>query len=79
MANDVTELLDVLYERKISLEEVTARFRGRTWPFDRAVDTGNSGSWEDVEDANQAGRLTDDQYPTLLEAIVAAQAQAAGQ
>jgi hypothetical protein len=78
MANDVTDLLDALYARKISLKEVVARFRGGTWPFDLGADADNSGTYEDVVAAYEQGRLTEDQYGQLLEAIAEAQSDAAG-
>jgi hypothetical protein len=74
MPNDVTVLLDALYERKLTLNEVVARFKGRSWPDARADFKGSvpegEGRYQDVTDAYEGGRLTDDQYPALVEAIM---------
>jgi len=71
MANDVTILLDALFDRKLALNDVVARFRGRSWADPSA------GTYEDVVAAYDQGRLTEMQYGELLEAV--AEAQAAGQ
>jgi hypothetical protein len=67
MANDVTVMLDGLFERKLTLDETVARFRGRSWADQ------SSGTYDDVVAAYDQGRLTDQQYGALLEAVVEAQ------
>ena len=72
MPNDVTVLLDALYERKLTLNDVVARFKGRSWSDPSA------GTYDDVVAAYERGELTDQQYGALLEAVVEAQEQEAG-
>jgi len=67
MANDVTVMLDALFERNLALADVVARFKGRSWADQSA------GSYDDVVAAYEQGRLTDMQYGELLEAVVEAQ------
>jgi hypothetical protein len=67
MANDVTVMLDALFERKLSLSDVVARFKGRSWADPSA------GTYDDVVAAYEQGRLTEMQYGELLEAVVEAQ------
>ncbi|HET7016266.1 MAG TPA: hypothetical protein VFI65_20255 [Streptosporangiaceae bacterium] len=72
MANDVTVMLDALFERKLTLDDVVARFRGRSWA------DASAGTYDDVVAAYDQGRLDDMQYGELLEAVAEAQSAEAG-
>lgn len=88
MADEVNELLDALYAGGKSLDEVAQRFRERTWPrrrrppprsYDELAareledpDPLVPGSFDDVSIAYHRGRLTDEQYAVLSEAVAAA-------
>lgn len=85
MRNEVTELLDALYDGTMTVDEVARRFRQRTWPR-RQSSTPHSflemataelqdpelyvpGSYDDVAAAYHRGRLSDADYAVLIEAI----------
>ena len=88
MSNEITELLDLLYQRKISLDEVADRFRARSWPshpqhkaetFAEVAEADLTDpdpyipeSYDDVLAAYDRGRLTDSQYEVLANAIAEA-------
>jgi hypothetical protein len=88
MTNEVAELLDALHEGNMTLDEVADRFRKRSWPTRSsrrprsfleaaAADMEDPepyipGSYDDVVAAYDRGRLTDDQYAVLAEAITEA-------
>ena len=85
MTNEVTDLLEALHDGTMTVEEVARRFRERTWPRRRRTpptsymemaaaelqdpDPYIPGSYDDVAAAYHRGRLTDDQYGVLVEAI----------
>ena len=88
MRNEVKELLDLLYERKMSLDEVAERFRARSWPGHPQNSAGTFAevasadsadpdpyipeSYDDVLAAYDRGRLTDSQYEVLANVIAEA-------
>jgi hypothetical protein len=85
MSSEVTDLINALEDGTMSLDEVVQRFRQRSWPRRRTpVPTTYlelaaaaqqdpepyvSGSFDDVAAAHQEGKLTDDQYAVLSEAV----------
>lgn len=85
MSNEVTDLLDALYEGTITVNDVAQRFRERTWPRRQTPGpTGYiemataelqdpepyiAGSYDDVAAAYHRGRLSDSDYAMLIEAI----------
>jgi hypothetical protein len=85
MTSEVDELIESLREGSMSLDEVAQRFRERSWPRRRTSpqesyldlaaaaqddpDVYVSGSFDDVAAAHQDGRLSDDQYTVLSEAV----------
>jgi len=85
MSSEVNDLIDALRNGSMSLEEVADRFRSRSWPrrsapprttyIDLAAaaqqdpDVYRPGSFDDVAAAHQAGRITDDEYVVLSEAV----------
>ncbi len=87
-ANEVTQLLDALYDGTLTLDQVAHRFRQRQWP--RRTEPPSStylematadasdpdpyipASSDDVVAAYDRGRLTDFQYEVLIEAIAVA-------
>jgi len=94
MSNEVRDLLDALNAGTMTLEEVAQRFRTRKWP-DRAEPSTASrielaaeledpdpyipGSYDDVVAAYDLGRLSDDQYAVLAEAIAEGQREHANE
>lgn len=88
MANEVVELLDALYQGNMAVDEVAEHFRSRSWPsrgrsqkqtyLDIAAadmedpDPYIPGSYDDVVAAYDRGRLTDEQYAILANAIAQA-------
>lgn len=85
MKNEVTDLLDALYDGAMTVDEVARRFRERTWPRRQAATPNSflemaaaelqdpelyvSGSYDDVAAAYHRGRLSDADYAVLIEAI----------
>jgi hypothetical protein len=83
--SDVSELLESLQNGTMSLDEVARRFRERSWPRRRKSPPETylelaaaaqqdpevyiSGSFDDVAEAHQNGRITDEQYTVLSEAV----------
>jgi hypothetical protein len=88
MTNEVRELLDALYEGRMGLDEVAARFRQRTWPWrhsrqpstylemaaDELLDPDPylPGSFDDVIAAYDAGKISTDQFRFLSHAVAQA-------
>jgi hypothetical protein len=82
-STEVTDLLAALRDGSISLDEVAARFRERSWPITRRPapatyaelagqqDPGADvpGSFDDVTAAYDRGEITRDQYRTLAHAV----------
>jgi hypothetical protein len=85
MSTEVTELITALTDGNMDLEEVAQRFRERTWPRRRTPRPTNyielaaaaqrdpepdiPGSFDEVDAAYQQGKLTDDQYDVLANAM----------
>lgn len=85
MSNEVTDLLDALYEGTMTVDEVVRRFRERLWPrritpeptsyLEMAMAEAQDsepyvpGSYHDVAAAYHRGRLSDSDYEKLIEAI----------
>lgn len=85
MQNEVTELLDALYDGTITVDDVATRFRERAWPRKQVAEPGSylemaaaelqdpepyvPGSYDDVAAAYHRGRLSDADYTLLIEAI----------
>lgn len=85
MSNEVTDLLDALYEGTITVDEVARRFRERTWPRRQTLEPTSyieiataelqdpepyiPGSYDDVATAYHRGRLSDSDYAILIQAI----------
>lgn len=85
MTSEVDELIQSLREGSMSLDEVAQRFRERSWPrrhvspqesyLDLAAAAQDdpevyvAGSFDDVAAAHQDGRLSDDEYTALSEAV----------
>jgi len=85
MRNEVTDLLDALYDGTMTVDEVATRFRQRVWPRRQIAEPGSyldmaaaeqqdpesyvAGSYDDVAAAYHRGRLSDDDYSILIEAI----------
>jgi hypothetical protein len=85
MSSEVTELIDELWNGTMSLDEVTSRFRERSWPRRRKPEPGTylelaaaaqedpepyvPGSFDDVVAAYDQGKLTDREYAVLSEAV----------
>jgi hypothetical protein len=83
--SEVNEMLESLQNGTMSLDEVARRFRERSWPRRTASppetylelaaaaqqdpDVYISGSFDDVAEAHQDGRITDAQYTVLSEAV----------
>jgi hypothetical protein len=84
--SEVTDLISALREGKMTLEQVAQRFRQRSWPrrnaphpstyLERAAaaqedsDIYRPGSFDDVAAAHHEGRLSDEEYSVLSEAVV---------
>jgi hypothetical protein len=85
MTSEVTELIAALKDGSMSLDEVTRRFRERTWPRRRKPapatylemaaaaqqdpDPDVAGSFDDVDAAYERGDLSDDEYDALAKAM----------
>jgi hypothetical protein len=85
MTSEVDDLIESLREGRMSLDEVAQRFRERSWPRHRVSpqedyldlaaraqddpDVYVAGSFDDVAAAHQDGRLSDDEYTVLSEAV----------
>jgi hypothetical protein len=83
--SEVFELITALNAGSMSLDEVAQRFRERTWPRRETPHPANylelataaqrdpepdiPGSFDEVDAAYQAGKLTDHQYDVLAEAM----------
>jgi hypothetical protein len=85
MSTDVTDLIEALQDGTMSLDQVAERFRQRSWPrraasppdsyLERAgaaqedPDNYLPGSFDDIVAAHQEGRITDEEYTVLSEAV----------
>jgi hypothetical protein len=85
MTAEVTDLLSALRDGTMSLDEVAQRFRKRSWPRrarslpDNYLELAAAaqddpdpyvpGSFDDVDAAYFQGKITDDQYEVLAEAM----------
>lgn len=85
MTTEVTDLLNALHDGAMSLDEVAQRFRDRPWPrrakplpstylelaaaAQEDPDPYVPGSFDDVDAEYLQGRITDDQYEVLAEAM----------
>jgi hypothetical protein len=85
MSSEVTDLINALEDGTMTLDEVAQRFRQRPWPRRRTPAPTTylelaaaaqqdpepyvSGSFDDVAAAHQEGKITDDQYAVLSEAV----------
>lgn len=85
MRNEITGLLDALYDGTMTVDEVARRFRERRWPRRQVAEPGSylemaaeelqdpqayvPGSYDDVAAAYHRGRLSDADYTVLIEAI----------
>ncbi|HEU5416258.1 MAG TPA: hypothetical protein VFV41_01120 [Streptosporangiaceae bacterium] len=83
--SEVIDLISALRDGTMTLEEVAQRFRERPWPrrassrpstyLERAAavqedsDIYRPGSFDDVAAAHHEGRLTDQEYSVLSEAV----------
>jgi len=85
MSSEITEFIDALRSGTMSLEEVASRFRQRSWPRIKKPEPETylelaaaaqedpepyiPGSFDDVVAAYDQGKLTDDEYEVLSEAV----------
>jgi hypothetical protein len=84
MTNDVNDLLRALHDGQMTLDEVAARFRERTWPrrgtrLATYTELATAeladpepyvpGSFDDVTLAYHKGELSDEQYDVLAAAM----------
>lgn len=85
MSSEVTDLINALRDRTMTLDEVAERFRQLSWPrrttplpttyLERAAAAEQDpepylpGSFDDVAAAHQDGDLTDEEYAVLSEAV----------
>lgn len=85
MSSEVTDLLNALRNGVMTLDQVAERFRQRSWPrratplpttyieHARAAQQDpepyRAGSWDDVVAARDEGRITDEEYVVLSEAV----------
>lgn len=85
MTSEIDELIESLRQGRLSLDEVAQRFRERHWPrrhvpppesyLDLAASAQDDpevyveGSFDDVAAAHQDGRLSDEEYTVLSEAV----------
>jgi hypothetical protein len=85
MNSEVTQLIDALSSGRMSLEQVAARFRERSWPeaprpepqsyLEMAAAAQEDpepyipGSFDDVIKAYDLGKITDHEYAVLSEAV----------
>jgi len=86
--SEVTELISALNDGTMTLEQVAQRFRERSWPRSRrpwktsylelaaAAEQDPEpyvpGSFDDVAAAYDLGKITDDEYAVLAEAVAEA-------
>lgn len=84
-STEVTDLLDALRDRTMSLDEVAQQFRERSWPrratplpttyLERAAaaqqdpDPYLANSFDEVAAAHQRGEISDEEYAVLSEAV----------
>jgi hypothetical protein len=88
MVSEVRQLLDALHDGTLMLDEVAENFRARTWPRPKPPPTSYEelareeledpepyvpNSYDDVALAYHQGRLTNEQYAVLAEAMADAQ------
>jgi hypothetical protein len=85
MPSEVNELIARLCDGSMSLDEVAQRFRARLWPrritpipttylelaarAQEDPDPFQPGSFDEVDSAYQQGKITDDQYDVLAQAM----------
>ena len=85
MTSEVTDLITALRNGSMSLDEVTSRFRARSWPRRRRQPPSSylelaaaaqedpepylPGSFDDVTAAYHRGELSDDEYEALAQAM----------
>jgi hypothetical protein len=85
MSTEVTALIDALRDRTLTLDQVAERFRQRSWPrrttplptsyLERATAAEEDpepyvpDSFDDVVAAYDLGRVTDEEYAVLSEAV----------
>ena len=85
MNTEVTELINALRNGSMSLDEVAQRFRERSWPRLRGAEPQTyldlarasqqdpepyvPGSFDDVVAAYDRGKITDEEYAVLAEAV----------
>lgn len=85
MTTEVTDLLNALYDGTMSLDEVAQRFRDRSWPRRKTPlpttylelaaaaqedpEPSVANSFDDVDAAYYQGRISDDQYEVLAQAM----------
>jgi len=85
MSSEVTELIAALQDGTMSLEQVAQRFRERSWPrrttpapasylelaaaAQQDPEVYEPGSFDDVVAAYDLGKITDDEYAVLVEAV----------
>ncbi|MGP8001953.1 MAG: hypothetical protein ACLPKI_32230 [Streptosporangiaceae bacterium] len=85
MKSEITNMIDALRSGKMSLDEVAQRFRQRSWPrtarnepqsyLEMAAAAQQDpepyipGTFDDVVAAYDQGRLTDEEYTILSEAV----------
>ncbi len=88
MTSEVRQLLDALYDGRMTLDELAQRFRSRKWPQAKPAPSSYAdlaaeelqdpepyvpNSYDDVALAYHQGRLTDEQYAVLAQAMADAQ------
>lgn len=85
MMSDVDNLIEALRNGSMTLDEVAQRFRERSWPRRQTPPPASylelaaaaqedpepyvPGSFDDVAAAHQDGRISDDEYEVLSEAV----------
>ena len=85
MSTDIAELIHALRNGTMTLNQVAQRFRERSWPRRITSQPANylelagaaqedpdpyiPGSFDDVVAAHQIGKITDDEYTVLSEAV----------
>ena len=85
MTSEVSDLIAALRSGSMTLDEVARLFRERSWPRNPAVQSQNHlelaeaaqndpepyvrNSFDDVVAAYDQGKLTDDEYAVLLQAV----------
>jgi hypothetical protein len=89
MSSDVEDLINALQGHTMTLDQVVERVRQRSWPrhttplpanyLERALAAQQDpepylpGSWDEVAAAHQEGRITDEEYAALSEAVTQSQ------